>query len=113
VAHVDFIPPRRVVQYVQSRCPQCFPFIFRTFKAVRIRQPATVSSWWRSVAFNASVTGNIRSQHLYGTGLDITGPGSRDAALQLQRAGWTVIDEVTHWHVQVFTANPFPLQPPF
>ncbi len=115
MAHVDFVPPRRVVLYVQRRCPGCFTFIYGTFRDVRLQEPATVTSWWRSVAFNASteIRGDPRSQHLYATALDITGRGAEDAAMQLQRAGWTVIDEVTHWHVQLFVSNPFPLQPPF
>lgn len=71
-------------------------------------EPVGLSSWYRSPARNLEVGGAERSQHLYGTALDLVGPGAKDAAKQLRARGWTALNEGDHWHVQVFASNPFP-----
>ncbi len=100
------VPPSRVWRFVQSVCPDCYPFMFDTASRVVVRDPVTLTSWWRSNLDNARVGGRETSQHLWAMALDLAGPGAVDAGDQLRSMGWTVIDEGSHVHAQVFRSNP-------
>ena len=69
--------------------------------------PATVSSWYRTVAHNREVDGAASSQHLIGTAMDVVLP--RDSyALLRSRLRWAqfTLDEGDHLHVQLYRATP-------
>jgi len=66
---------------------------------------STMSSWWRTVAHNASVGGNAESQHLIGLAIDVAPKVSIDAFRKKLPRPYTLIDEGDHLHVQMFPAS--------
>ncbi len=99
-------PPPNVASFVSARCPGCFGFMGHTLNRVSLTRPASLTSWWRSSQANAVLGGHAHSQHLWGLAIDIVGEGSSQAGDQLRAMGWTVVDEGSHVHAQVFPSNP-------
>ena len=64
-----------------------------------------VTSWWRSAATNARVGGASTSQHLLGTAFDVVGPDPGAIARAFASAGFVVIPESDHVHVQAWPAG--------
>lgn len=102
-------PPAAIARNVEAHVPGAYEWLYQQLEAIHRDLPATATSWWRSKAKNASVGGAADSQHLLGLAIDIVYPSSlirRTAIPRLQAAGFTVIDEGDHVHVQVFRAQP-------
>jgi len=99
-------PPIHLALTVQSWSPRIWPAFYAAAQA-GLRPDSFVTSWWRSPGHNASVGGSRDSQHLIGTAFDvITKTGARAAQInQLRRAGFRVVDELNHIHVQAFEAG--------
>ena len=61
------------------------------------------TSWWRDVDRNRIVGGATYSQHLIGTAVDLVeSPAAREV---WRRAGFIVVEERDHDHVQVYPAG--------
>lgn len=99
-------PPYRVAIEVQRWAPRIWPN-FVAAARVGLQPGSFVTSWWRSPSHNVSVGGSADSQHQLGTAFDVVAaPGQRaEQAAQLRRAGFRVVDEMSHLHVQVFEAG--------
>lgn len=100
-------PPRRIWYPIEQR----FPGFWRRFinaangAIATSGVPQTVTSWWRSEGDNSRVGGHPESQHILGMAFDIGGP-NRDAAVNpMRQAGFVVVTEPTHIHVQALNAG--------
>jgi len=100
-----YLPPDQIV--VQVLAPM------RTFlrKLVGVTYPTgtVITSWWRSIAENARVGGNPRSQHLAGLAWDLAAPQPDVLAAQLRHAGLVVVVERDHVHVQALPSQESPV----
>ena len=95
-------PPYRVVREVNRALPGFWQwFVYSLVSGLDPR--ATVTSWYRSPAINASVGGRENSQHLLGTAIDLRKdkPGF-DSAVRLRTNPYLeVIEEGDHYHIEL------------
>lgn len=104
-------PPRSVVVELERRAPG----VWRRFssgidQAIVGAGDVVGTNWFRTAADNARVGGARYSQHRWGMAVDlVVRASSRPAVVsRLRRAGFHVIDEGDHLHVQVFGAGVLP-----
>jgi hypothetical protein len=67
--------------------------------------PVEVTSWYRTSGKNRRVGGHPDSQHLIGLAFDVGGPNFHRAAVPLRQAGFVVVEERDHLHVQALAAG--------
>lgn len=68
--------------------------------AARGAGPLTVTSWYRDPARNAACGGVASSRHLRGLAIDVRAARPSSAAFAFRAAGFTVVNEGDHLHVQ-------------
>lgn len=97
-------PPPYVVRAVEAAAPGFVAWWNAALPwAYQRSGPWTVTSWWRSPEHNRSVGGVDDSQHLIGTAFDvIERPRIAEA---LRAAGFVVVREPDHLHVQAWPAG--------
>lgn len=98
-------PPTALARMLEVRAPG----IWEAFGAgvdhlERHVGTAVVTSWWRDKATNARAGGSPTSQHLLGVALDLVGDPQR-IALAAREAGFVVVVEGDHVHVQAWPAG--------
>jgi len=99
-------PPREMILTWE----RWFPGFWRGFsnalsRAAQQTGPLRATSWFRSVADNASVGGDSHSQHLAGVAVDLVSGNPAQAARALRAAGFFVVEEFDHLHIQTFPAG--------
>ncbi len=73
-----------------------------------------ITSWVRTPAKNDEVGGEVDSQHLIGTAVDVVGPNLPYFAIRCTEEGLICVNEPDHLHVQLFQAGATPWdEPPF
>jgi len=77
-------------------------------RALLLRWPGSVTSWWRSGARNTEVGGVKASQHLVGTACDVIfsalSPEEEGVLVATARElGLEAVKEADHWHLEVYT----------
>ena len=68
----------------------------------------TITSWWRSPAYNVQVGGAARSQHQLGLAVDVAYQSAQDADAAVRQgfgAGLVAVNEGDHVHFQAFPAG--------
>ena len=68
-------------------------------------QGQTLTSWYRTPDENAAVGGSGESQHLFGIGLDVSGPHLETTKQLARRNGLIAVSEPSHLHLQLFPAG--------
>lgn len=98
-------PPTALAQLVERRAPGIWQAFGEAVDQLDRRVgTAVVTSWWRDAETNARVGGSSTSQHLLGTALDLVGDPQR-IALVAREAGFVVVVEGDHVHVQAWPAG--------
>lgn len=63
-----------------------------------------LTSWYRNAADNQAVGGAVASQHRIGLAVDLT-PATVAGEIALREAGFIVVNEFDHLHVQIWPAG--------
>jgi len=110
-------PPANTLKFFDKLLPgiwqQWASAVEGALNAIDVGAPGqtTITSWHRSPSDNRRVGGHPDSQHLVGLAFDvIPGKGQNalainEAAQAFARAGFVVVAEPTHVHVQTFPAG--------
>ena len=97
-------PPTQLARMLEVRAPGIWQAFRAGVEALDRTTQGTVTSWWRSPERNAAVGGSSSSQHLLGVAIDVTGDLQR-IAHAARAAGWVVVVESDHVHLQAFPAG--------
>ena len=96
-------PTLQIVSAFERWQPGFWTLWIRSFRAgASSAGGIKASSWWRSAPDNAAVGGARESQHLVGLAVDVEAADPARAAASFSRAGFTVVDEGSHLHLQTF-----------
>lgn len=100
-------PPLALVQSIEARAPGFFRRFAGALDSALEDVEVTATSWFRSATRNAAVGGAVASQHRWGCAVDLVlAPGDKPRAVQrLKAAGFWVVDEGDHVHVQAFPTS--------
>ena len=100
-------PPVALAALIAHRLPTLWPAWRDALQRVEqsLGGDVVVTSWWRDSAHNAAVGGDAHSQHLLGTAFDVVGPNPAEIARAFASAGFVVIPEADHVHVQAWPAG--------
>jgi len=100
-------PPYRVLYGVNYYAPGFWWDFFRELdQAVRATgAPVMATSWHRSRLDNERVGGQVDSQHLIGTAVDLVTEKPTQLANELGGLGWVAINEGDHVHAQAWPAG--------
>ncbi len=110
-------PPRNTLQFFDRLIPGIWPAWAQAVVTAlqEIDQggtgKTTITSWFRTPSQNRRVGGDPDSQHLVGLALDVIPAKGQstlainEAAQRFAQAGFSVVPEPTHVHVQTFPAG--------